>query len=111
MNRSDEDLADAILRGLPPTEECRRLSRSEAMVVVRSVYHKVPVRLPNVRPFVVGQMLALCMHLMGSRPPARPPVCKFFQMNVCTAGPCCKFDHLGLPDERELYHAMRWTRP
>jgi hypothetical protein len=129
MNRSDEDLADAIIRGLPQTEECQRLRRSEVLLVVRSVHHKVPVRLPNVRPYVVGQMLALCMHLMGPvppgpRPPSRPPcparpqgpqgprpVCKYFQQDACAAGPCCKFDHMGLPDERELYRAMRWTWP
>jgi hypothetical protein len=125
---TDEELAEAIMRGLPQTEECRRLRRSEVLLVVRSVHHKVPVKLPNVRPYVVGQMLALCMHLMGplppaprpptrppgprppgSRPPGPKPVCKYFQQNMCAAGPCCKFDHLGLPDERELYRAMRWT--
>lgn len=130
MNRSDEDLADAILRGLPQTEEYRALRRSDAMVVIRSVHHKVQVQLPKVRSYVVGQMLALCMHLMGPvppapdrpqgrSPPARPPsptrsqgprpVCKYFQQNMCAAGPRCKFDHLGLPDERELYRVMRWT--
>lgn len=89
------------------------------MAVIRSVHHKVPVQLPKVRSYVVGQMLALCMHLMGPvppgprppgpRPPRTRPVCKYFQQNACAAGPCCKFDHLGLPDERELYRAMRWT--
>lgn len=105
---SDQDLADAVLHGLPQTEECRRLRRSDAMLVVRSVRNRVPVKLPNVRPFVVDQMIALCV-MPTARPRGPRPVCKFFQRGVCRAGRCCRFDHAGLPDEGELYQAMRWT--
>jgi hypothetical protein len=107
MNRSDESLADAILRALPPTDECRGLRRADAMIVVRSIYRGVSahnIRVPNVRPYVVGQMLALCIRFMGPVP--LRPVCKHFQTGFCRAGQRCQFDHCGLPDDFELLRAM-----
>jgi hypothetical protein len=104
MNISDESIAHTILRGLPRIAD--EISYRDAMVVVWCVRRKTPVHLPHVRPYVVGQMLALCMYNMGKGPSRLPPVCKNFRNGLCRAGRRCQFDHCGLPDDYELLRAM-----